>query len=250
MKIGFIGGHSNKKIGAVSTIAGTNYKEHLVVRDIANKCVEYAKKNYEGTFITDDVNSHSGSGEVTFIINNKLDYFISIHLNSSSNTTANGCEIIVNCREKTVGIETEMMKRLSSEIGFKNRGVKRRQSGGDWITSTKDVDDYYGILRQPRAKGISGSILEICFISNKDDMDKLMKNTDKVVKIIVESICDGFKMKKKVINQETPQKPLESILEGEKMHRVVIGAFKNKDNAIKLKNEAISKGFNAYIVEN
>lgn len=112
MKIGFIGGHSNKKIGA----SGNNYQEHLVVRDIANRCVEYAKKNYEGTFITDDVNSHSGGGEETFIINNKLDYFISIHLNSAS-SSANGCEIIVNCREKTTGIETNIMKRLADEIG-------------------------------------------------------------------------------------------------------------------------------------
>ena len=170
MKIGFIGGHSNKKTGASSNISGVNYQEHLIVREIANKCVEYAKKHYEGTFVTDDVNSHSGGGEEDFIINNKLDYFISIHLNSASASSANGTEIIVNCREKTTGIETEMMKRLSSDIGFKNRGVKRRQTGGDWISSYKDINDYYGILRQPLAKGIHGSILEICFISNGDDM--------------------------------------------------------------------------------
>ena len=245
MKIGFIGGHSEKKIGS----SGNNYMEHKVVRDIANRCVEYAKKNYEGTFITDGVNQHSGGGEEDFIINNKLDYFISIHLNSSANSSANGCEIIVNCREKTTGIETAMMNELSSNIGFKNRGVKRRATGGEWLSSSKDINDYYQILRQPRAKGISGSILEICFISNLDDMKKLMNNKDEVVKIIVESICNGFKLKKKVINQENNQKPLESILEGEKMHRVVIGAFKIKDNEIKLKNEAITKGFNAYIVE-
>lgn len=244
MKIGFLGGHSNKKTGA----SGNGYQEHLLVREIANKCVEYAKKNYEGTFMTDDVNSHSGGGEEDFIINNKLDYFISIHLNSSSNTSANGCEIIVNCREKTTGIETEMMKRLSSDIGFKNRGVKRRQTGGDFISGYKDVNDYYGILKKPLDKGIHGSILEICFISNSEDMKKFVASKDKIVKIIVESICNGFKLNKKVINQENTTLPLESNLEGEKIHRVVIGSFKDKNNATKLKNEAIAKGFNAFIV--
>ena len=245
-KIGFIGGHSDIKVGA----SGNGYKEHLEVRDIANRCIEYAKKNYEGTFITDNNKQHSGGGEEDFIIDNKLDYFISIHLNCSTNTTANGSEILVSTREKTTGIEEKMLKRICDEVGFKSRGIKRRQTGGQWIPNQyKDVNDYYGILRQPKAKGISGAILEICFISNKSDMEKFISNKDKIAKIIVESICEGFGIQKKVNIPQEPEKPLEKPSEAETLYRVCIGTFKSKENAVKFKNEAMLKGFkDAFII--
>lgn len=245
MKIGFISGHSDLKAGA----SGNGYQEHLVVRDIANECIRYARETYEGTFMIDNNNQHSGGGEEDFIIKNKLDYFMSIHLNSAT-ASANGSEIIVNCREKTTGIEDKILSRLNKEIGFKNRGVKRRKAGGEWITGTQNVDDYYGILRQPMKNGIHGSIIEICFVSNTDDMKKLMTNKDKIVKIIVDSICEGFGLKKKASTNTPIETPVETpIATQTKLYRTVIftGSY---ENAVKMKNEAMLKGFNdAFIIE-
>lgn len=239
MKIGFIAGHSNRKVGA----SGNGYQEHILVREIANKCIEYANNNYKGTFLTDDVNSHSGGGEEDFVINNKLDYFLSIHLNAGT-STANGTEILVSCKEKTTGIEQNIVDNLASQIGFKNRGIKRREQGGNWVNGYKNVNDYYGILRTPKNKGISGSILEICFISNIDDLNKLLNNKDKIAKIIVDNICNGFKLEKKTITSTNT-----STNTNNKIYRTVIfsGSY---ENAVKMKNEAMLKGFkDAFIVE-
>lgn len=243
MKIGFIGGHSNKKVGA----RGTGHSEEVICRDLANRCLEYAKANYNATFLTDSVNDHSGGGEETFVINNKLDYYISLHLNSAS-ASATGTECIVSCREKTVGIETKIVNEICNQLGLRNRGIKRRQTGGDWISGYKNVDDYYGILRQPKAKGISGAILEVCFISNADDMNKLKANMDKVARIIVDAICNGFGVDKKAGANPNPPQSSSSSTSG-KIYRTVIfsGSY---EGAKKKEAEAKEKGFtDAFTVE-
>lgn len=246
-RIGFIGGHSNIKVGA----RGVNgKKEEELCRVLADKCVNLATNIYYLSAYTDKISQHSGGGEEDFIINNKLDYFVSIHLNCSNDKRANGTEILVSTREKTTGIEEKMLNRICDEIGFKNRGIKRRQTGGEWLPNKyKDINDYYGILKYPKAKGISGAILETCFISNEEDMKKFEANIDKIAKIIVECIAEGFKIEKRPNTQETIQKPSEELTGCEKMYRTVIfsGSY---EGAVKIKNEAIAKGFkDTFIIE-
>lgn len=242
-EIVFIGGHSNKKVGA----RGQGYKEEIIARRIADKCVKKFNETYFASAVTDNVNQHSGGGEEDFVIASKPKYFMSLHLNASDNASALGSEIIVNNKEKTTGIEDKILSEMV-KLGFKNRGIKRRSNDG-WETKTNSKVDYYGILRTLMSKGIHGTIFEIAFITNKSDMDRLLANEDKIVKIIVEAIGDGFGYKRRNIPEDN-SKPSTSQPEPESdtLYRVCIGTFRNLQNARKTEAEAIAKGFEAFIV--
>lgn len=237
MKLAFIGGHSNRKVGA----SGNGYQEHLLVRELANMCVKLANERFEVEAITDSVNDHSGGGEEDFIIKNltSKDYFVSIHLNSAV-ASANGSEFIVNAKEKSTKIEERILDRLK-KIGFRNRGIKRRISGGEWVEGYTAATDYYGILREPMKKNIHGTILEVCFISNKADMDLFVKNKKEIATAIVDEICIGYGLKKKVS---------DTVLEeAETIYRVCVGSYTLKANAERRKKEMLEKGFDAFIIQ-
>jgi N-acetylmuramoyl-L-alanine amidase len=236
MKIAFIAGHSNKKTGA----SGNGYQEHLLARELADMCVKLANERFVVEAITDTKDMHSGGGEEDFIKQNltSKDYFMSIHFNSAT-AAAKGSEIIVNAKEKSTKIEDRILDRLN-KLGFVNRGVKRRVSGGQWVEGYSTSQDYYGILREPMTKGIHGTIMEVCFISNKSDMDLYQKHKKEIATIIVDEICSGFGLKAKVND--------EKIEEATTMYRVCVGSYSVFSNAERRKKEMLEKGFDAYIV--
>lgn len=238
----FIGGHSNSKVGA----RGCGQKEEVICRRIADKCVKKFNEMYIGTSKTDSVSQHSGGGEETFITSNKPKYFMSLHLNASDNSSALGSEIIVNNKEKTTGIEDKILAGMVN-LGFRNRGIKRRSNDG-WETKTNSKTDYYGILRTPIAQGIHGTIFEMCFITNQADVNRLLANEDKIVLLIVQSIGDGFGFKRRN-TQQNVSKPSTGQSEPNKIYRTVIfsGSY---EGAKKKEAEAKAKGFSdAFTVE-
>ena len=241
MKIAFLGGHSNKKTGAVGVkdANGKAYQEHILARELADMCVKLANERFVVNAITDTNDMHSGGGEEDFIIKNltSKDYFMSIHFNSAT-ATAKGTEIIVNAKEKTTGIEDKILSRME-KLGFKNRGTKRRISGGAWVDGCTAATDYYGILRQPMTKNIHGTIMEVCFISNKSDMDLYIKNKKEIATIIVDEICIGFGLERKVKD--------DALVEAETIYRVLVGSFTVKANADRRLKEMLEKGFDAFI---
>lgn len=89
---------------------------------------------------------------------------IDLHLNSSSNSTANGTEVIIP-GNKTTDIEKNLGKELNDimvkTLGTKNRGVKTDVQLGRTL----------GFFRIP-----GHNILpELVFLSNKEDMEKYQK---------------------------------------------------------------------------
>jgi len=233
--IAFLGGHSNKKVGA----SGCGYQEHILARELADKCVKLAKERFVVNAITDGLNDHSGGGEEDFIIKNltSKDYFMSIHFNAAT-ASAKGTEIIVNAKEKSTGIEDRILDRMK-RLGFVNRGTKRRISSGAWVEGYTASTDYYGILRKPMTKGIHGTILEVCFITNKSDMDLYIKHKDEIATIIVDEICIGFGLERKIKD--------DALLEAETIYRVFTGSYSVKSNADRKLKEMLEKGFDAFI---
>lgn len=73
-------------------------------------------------------------------------------------------------------------------------------------------------------------IIEIDFISNPEIEDLCLKENylQKVAQTIASTLLN-------FIDKE--------VVSNHSLYKVTIGAFKDKNNAIKLKNEAISKGF-------
>lgn len=106
------------------------------------------------------------------------DVIIDIHWNASSNALANGTEVIIP--EIFSQYERSFAEALAStiaSIGFKNRGVKPETD-----TARKKL----GIMR-PAAENI---LIEVCFISNVQDMILYQKSKQILAKKLAYIIKD------------------------------------------------------------
>lgn len=120
------------------------------------------------------------------------DYVLEIHFNAGVNDTkgndkTTGTEIYITTSEKTHGVETEIVKGISN-IGFKNRGVKRK----NWT-----------VISRAKAQGVSSALLEVCFIDDADDMKLYQEKKADVIKAIANGIIKGFGLKPKEMDDIT-----------------------------------------------
>ena len=147
------------------------------------------------------------------------DYFISLHMNSSTNKSAKGVEVwVYDEKSKVYNLAKNICTNLSKDINTPNRGVK--------------ISKNFSVLRKTKMPSL---LIEIDFISNSTVETSLQ--SEKYIKDIANTISSSLLA---FVNK--------SIVDDDVFYRVCIGAFKEKSNAILLKNEAISKGFSdAYI---
>ena len=154
--------------------------------------------------------------------------FISLHANAFSSESARGTETYIakNASStsknfaKVLNDEVlKVMKQLDSTA--KDRGVKCK----DWTVIQK--------------ASMPSVLVEYAFYTNLDDLKILKNNRSELVEATVKAICQYFGIEyKKEITTNT-----------NKLYKVCIGAYKDKDNADKILKEAKSKGFkDSYII--
>ena len=90
---------------------------------------------------------------------------------------------------------------------------------------------------------MSHSIIELCFISNLNDVKQLLNKKEKVCRIIANNIL-VYLEKSTYPMEEQENKVVQA--DGT-MYYVQVGAFKNKANAIELQKKLISDGYKAII---
>lgn len=172
MKILLIAGHGQGDPGAM----GNGYKEADLTREVV-KLLKPQLDKYADVTIADTSKNW---------LNNKMDfspfyYVLEIHFNAGvndkkGNNGTTGTEIYITTSEKTHGVETEIVKGISS-IGFKNRGVKRKN---------------WAVINRAKNQGVSSALLEVCFIDDADDMWLFQKRKAEVIKAIANGIIIGF----------------------------------------------------------
>ena len=205
-------GHGGKDPGAIGP---TNLKES----DVALKIGMIIKENLENVLekvITnrEDDKYYSLYYRTKKANNENCDYFISIHLNSATNSSAKGCEVwLYNENSKLKNLANNLCNNLSTKMDTPNRGVKYSKN--------------LSVLKNTKMPSL---LIEIDFISNKE-VEKSLRN-DNHLKNIADTISSTLLS---FVNK--------SIVEDKVFYRVCIGSFSNKDNAVNLKNEAICKGF-------
>ena len=154
--------------------------------------------------------------------------FISLHANAFSSATARGTETYH--AKNASNTSKSFAKVLNDEIvktmkkidnNAKDRGVKSENFTVIYKASMPSV------------------LVEYAFYSNLDDLKILKNNRSELVEATVKAICQFFRIEyKKEITTNT-----------NKLYKVCIGAYKDKDNADKILNEAKGKGFkDAYII--
>ncbi|SCI86863.1 Sporulation-specific N-acetylmuramoyl-L-alanine amidase [uncultured Clostridium sp.] len=210
-------GHGGKDSGALGK---NNTKESDIVLKIGLIIKEILEKSNEKVITTRENNTYYTLSQRFNKANKEnCDYFISIHMNSSTNTSAKGTETwVYNLNSKISTLGKNLTSNISKNLNTPNRGVKESKK--------------FSVLKNTKMPAI---IIEIDFISNPEieDLCKKENYLQKLAKTIASTLLN-------FINKETiPETPL---------YKVTIGAFKDKNNALKLKNEALSKGFkNTYI---
>ena len=154
--------------------------------------------------------------------------FISLHANAFSNANARGTETYTANNASSTSknfakvLNDNIVKTMKSlDVNAKDRGVKSEKLTVIYKASMPSV------------------LCEYAFYSNLNDLKILKNNRDELVEATVKAICAYFGIEyKKEITTNT-----------NKLYKVCIGAYKDKDNADKTLKEAKSKGFkDSYII--
>lgn len=178
LKITMTAGHGGTDPGAV----GNGYEEHAVAWAVVKDIKQYIIDNYVNPDVTVYEEKNS-KGQFLSTYGTGKGIYLSFHLNASTDKNANGTEILKGKYGKTY------IDQVSEILGkyFKQRGIK-----------DTDTDKFYML----REAGFDG-IVEICFISNKGDMDYYIKNKDNIVASVAEAIASEAGLTKKSISSNT-----------------------------------------------
>lgn len=185
MNILLISGHGAGDSGAVVG----NICEADLTRSLARALFDNIKTFSQVTLFDTSKNMYKylkSGGTFDF---SPYDYILEIHFNAgakkSSNAATTGTEILVHQNESGISVEENILSEIAL-LGFKNRGVKRR-------------DNLYNMNRI-KALGKSYALLEVCFLDDPDDL--ALYNEEKIAMAIAEGIKKGFGLK--TISQTDP----------------------------------------------
>lgn len=224
MKIGIDMGHTLSGEGTGSQ--GCGYKEQNLTRELGKIVIEMLKKEghtiYDCTVDKSNNNAQQLIDRVNKANKQPLDLFVSIHFNACVNDVkgdgrTTGTEVLLHSMSSKAKPYAERIVKKIANVGLKNRGVKTHNAY---------------VLKHTKAPAL---LIETCFIDDRDDMNVYLKNPRKVAKAIVEGILD------KTITDvvETPKNGF---------YRVLVGSYKDKNNAIKRQEELKSKGIEASLI--
>ena len=225
IKIMLDAGHSsNISVGA----RGNGLKEEEVCLKIVKKVGSILSKHKVDVLYTrTNGNAMSGATSGSSDLNlrcsyankNNVNYFVSIHNNSASSTSANGIETLYNDRfSKSKTIATNIQNQLISDTGMRNRGLKFR--------------DNLAVLNQTK---MPSCLVEVGFLSNVEDVNKLKK--DEFIDVVANSIAKGICKTVNVIMEAKKDADLENALKvlSDKGIKLSLDNWKSID-VIELKN--------------
>lgn len=168
LTIGVDMGHTIRGLGtgAASILSETNEN-----RKIGNELISLLKSNgHTVVNCTVDVSNNDLADRVAIANRQRLDLFISIHLNAGG---GHGTETYIynqyyNGKEANREVAKRINDKVVASCGFRNRGVKE--------------NNFY-VLRETVAPAV---LVEVCFVDSQEDASKL--NCKAVAKAIAEAI--------------------------------------------------------------
>jgi len=201
MQVLLIAGHGNGDPGAV----GNGYREDNLTRQMATLIRQELSKYCAVTIADTSQNWYRKIIKFGEYFNFKpYDYVFEIHLNSSYGTNADGVttgtEIYVTREEKNVFVEENIVRNVA-KLGFKNRGVKRKN---------------YDLINYIKKQGVSSALWEVCFISDADDMKLYTAKKRAIAQAVADGIVEGFALHRREEKDMTKQEVIAIIEEYEK----------------------------------
>ena len=177
------------------------YDERSIANDITNQVGErLSQKGYNVVYTRSMDKPISLQARKQLCYNTEYDYYISIHCNSSSSGQGTGTEGFYNKGSKQ--LTENIIKSISENLGLTYRRVEQ--------------SPYYN-------RSIEDStIIELGFINNEEDLQKLLKEQDTYVNIIVDSIEQQY-------NNQTENQSREKVHMGD-------GTYIYRDCSMRIKN--------------
>lgn len=161
--------------------------------------------------------------------NANADYFISFHRNSGETpNTANGVQTLIYSEGgKKEELATNILDELV-DLGFKDMGVIERPN--------------LVVLKKTKMPAV---LIETGFINNDKDNQKYDEELENIAQAIVDGIVKTIG---KVKISESDNALASDICSCDKIYRVQVGAYKNRDNAQRLMAGLLADEFPAFIV--
>lgn len=188
MKILLISGHGAGDVGA----QGNGYQEYKLTREFVNILHPRLSNYAEVDVYNQNRNAYYDAQNGKFNIG-AYDYVLEIHFNAF-NISAYGTEMFVVPNEQYITVEQAIMKRMGKWFTLRDNdnifdGVKRTR---------------FLVINEVKKKGISGALLEVCFIDNPSDMATYQANKFAIADGIVEGIVEGFGLAPNIVAAPDP----------------------------------------------
>ena len=229
----FFSGHGDGDCGAV----GQGTTEETVVKRMTKEIVKMLVD--KGLKVHTNGNKNNYKDNLLQGHTYKYKFGYTLHLNSSTNNKANGIEIIVPAGEKDITLDLDIIKSLNKY--FMPRGVKSRHYDNEMFYNRVNGEnyqfkDYYREIRNAWQQGVSGGIIELCFLSNISDFQMLVKYEQKIIISIVNAIL-------RYCQFEPYDTSSQNVI-----YKVQTGAFNNIENARKQIEQLKKLNINATII--
>ena len=174
---------------------GNGYKEADLTRELADLVEKKLKKHVTVVRYPKERNAYEDVQAGTFTSNisggiSSIDYAYEIHFNAykkdeTKDDVMKGTECYVTSAEEGITVEQAIMKNLSKFFPLRDNdnifdGVKRTN---------------FSVIQTCKNYGVSGALLETCFIDDADDISTYQSNKDAIADAIVDGIVAGFGLK-------------------------------------------------------
>ena len=187
MNILLMNGHGGTPYDSGAT--GNGYKEAVLTRELADLVEAKLKKYATVKRYPKDRNAFADVQTGTFTSYvpggiGSIGYAFEIHFNAFG-SGAHGSECYVTSSESGITVEQAIMKNMSKFFTLRDNdsifdGVKRTN---------------FAVIQTCKNYGVSGALLETCFIDNADDIAVYQSNKDAIADAIVDGIVEGFGLK-------------------------------------------------------
>lgn len=192
--------------GHDSTHAGT-HQNGCSEEDMVLKIAQYCKaelEKYSGVtvYLTREgkdcpygassvTSSGCNAARVEFAASKNANVYVSFHLNSSSNTNANGAGIYypnANYRpdlgQEGHGLAQKILEKLNAVgLGTWAGGTLIRNSGDNTTYPDGSLSDYLGVIRRCKLQGIPAVLIEHAFVTNNGDKNNFLISDDKLQRL-------------------------------------------------------------------
>lgn len=224
-------GHGGKDGGAV----GNGLEEANLTLDLGKRTRDILENEYEGAEV-----KLSRETDVYLSLNQRTDaankwgadVLVSIHINAAT-SDADGFESYryTDVSTKTKTFQNVLHQAILKRIDMDDRGQKAKN------------------LHMVRESHMPAVLTECGFINNKSDSNKMKQDSwkDATARGHAEGIAEFLGLKKKAAAQ--PAARVAAAAPAEKLYRVQVGAFEDRDNAEKLLDDLRKQGYKPFISE-